>query len=785
MAYNLATDDGNVLWSDNHSLHSDDGLPVDAPQQSSWVPSAQAASSPEHMSPVARVNHTGQLSPISTGMEMPTGPADQHGSLSRPSTSSAAPASAMSLTSADVSLDSWALDFTEEDDGDDAVDHQMYWVQSPEDVRDASPEGQRRPKIEEDEEEDFCMNDVSEAPITPLASSSATTPSKVKVKRPRGRPRKHPIAPITNANKVTKGRSKTGCITCRKRKKKCDETKPRCMNCEKNAVVCEGYPEKQIWRSGRERAEEDRRKSHHSLPSITLQPIFDGLESPEDMFFFKHYHERLSPVLTVEGEYRNAFRDLLVPIATKHQGLMHSILALSSKHLDQAAPYFEQYRKRFPTVTIESLQHRGLHHHDKARERFNEDINRYGNYSNYSKDGDSDPEHRNLGLSARYGQMLCMLAESLAEGNPRGEHRIHLRGYQKLIQESPPEDPAFLAFITEFFQYHSFADELIHLTEPQGSRPVISISSDAVTPTDPETFSLAHPPRLIGLDDRLYGYMCQITSLRDYIRYNYVAEIDPLVDYTCILAVADIDHSIRGWSTMWPVSDSRHRVSLLYKQMVWVYLFRTLHIYQPSSMSNSTSSSTTSVPYTCTPPRSAPTSVASSPSPEPDSFDSDVNMERHPLHRRHTIAMTGSRAGSVGNEPRRPHPNPIQQVMREIHLRADSPLPVPQPDEHEKKINTAVEEALTMLASFKPSDPAQTLLLMPCLVIGTACFAPAQRERVRAAVQTVRGYTGLRNTDRVEELLDEVWRLMDRREWMKVWDWQGVAKSLGIDFLCT
>ena len=28
------------------------------------------------------------------------------------------------------------------------------------------------------------------------------------------------------------------------------------MNCEKNAVVCEGYPEKQIWRSGKERAEE-------------------------------------------------------------------------------------------------------------------------------------------------------------------------------------------------------------------------------------------------------------------------------------------------------------------------------------------------------------------------------------------------------------------------------------------------------------------------------------------------------------------------------------------------
>lgn len=28
------------------------------------------------------------------------------------------------------------------------------------------------------------------------------------------------------------------------------------MNCEKNAVVCEGYPEKQIWKSGKEKAAE-------------------------------------------------------------------------------------------------------------------------------------------------------------------------------------------------------------------------------------------------------------------------------------------------------------------------------------------------------------------------------------------------------------------------------------------------------------------------------------------------------------------------------------------------
>lgn len=53
--------------------------------------------------------------------------------------------------------------------------------------------------------------------------------SPVVAKRPRGRPRKHPL-PSESSNKIAKGRSKTGCITCRKRKKKCDETKPRCKS---------------------------------------------------------------------------------------------------------------------------------------------------------------------------------------------------------------------------------------------------------------------------------------------------------------------------------------------------------------------------------------------------------------------------------------------------------------------------------------------------------------------------------------------------------------------------
>jgi hypothetical protein len=70
------------------------------------------------------------------------------------------------------------------------------------------------------------MSDQKEIIIPEALSSSSITPAKVK--RSRGRPRKHAeLAPELMA-KMGGRRSKTGCITCRKRKKKCDETKPGC-----------------------------------------------------------------------------------------------------------------------------------------------------------------------------------------------------------------------------------------------------------------------------------------------------------------------------------------------------------------------------------------------------------------------------------------------------------------------------------------------------------------------------------------------------------------------------
>ncbi|KAH7322744.1 fungal-specific transcription factor domain-containing protein [Stachybotrys elegans] len=650
--------------------------------------------------------------------------------------------------SASSCTDSWSSGGAERDDNE----NDAQWEQGSDDIL-------AIPKLEPFEDE-FNLDDLQVAPLTSSAPTDASSTGPVKQKRPRGRPRKHPLTPIVAASKVTKGRSKTGCITCRKRKKKCDEAKPRCMNCEKNAVVCEGYHEKQIWKSGKERAEEERMR-RESLPIITMQPIFHGVETTEDKIFWKHYINHFSNVLTVEGEAKNAFKDIILHLANQHQGLMHSILAVSSQHIDFDAPYGAKLLQENPTTTREALQQRSDYHHEEALTRLYDDMDK-------SLDKD-DPEYETV-LSARYGQMLCLLLKTRAEGSARGEHRLHLQAYQKLIEHSPPQDQNFYTFITEFFRYHIYADDLFWYPETHTQR----LSSENWKPDVP-----IHPPRLLGVADGLFQYLSQITTIRNTIRNNIASSTDPLVDYTSLYRAAEIDAAIREWTPRWPAGDSRERVGLLYKQMMWVYLFRT--IYPPTGIPVPTRRSTfDSFPIPTAPPhmpqrRASMAGSISTPASGNVALGGD-----NPFLGAHTPhscppSRHPSRTNSMHEQDSRSIAGP----------RRSSPPPIRRPAHHDRRITLAVDESLAILESFKPSDPVQTLLLIPCLVIGTTCFEVGQQERIRAALRAVRGYTGLRNCDRVVELLEEVWSLMDKGQWLAVWDWQGVARRKGLDFLCT
>ncbi|KAI4595181.1 hypothetical protein KJ359_007157 [Pestalotiopsis sp. 9143b] len=474
------------------------------------------------------------------------------------------------------------------------------------------------------------------------------------------------------------------------------------------------------------------RRSSQELPVITLQPIFQGVETPEDMVFLNHYINHLSGVLTVEGQFKNAFKDMLLQMAVEHTGLMHSILCLASKHIDYNTPYGAKLLESSPKITAETLSARSDFHHQAAMTKFYEDINQETN---------TDLAKQTVNLSVRYGQMLCMLLKSMVEGKADGEHRLHLQAYKGLIQASPPADSGFLVFITEFFQFHVYADELIRY--PDGRVP--RLAHEDWTPWLP-----IQPARLIGVADGLFKFLTQITTIRNTIRTNMLNDVDPVVDYASLFRAAEIDAAIREWAPHWPPGDSRERVGLLYKQMMWVYLFRT--IYPPSTT-------------TATPP-AMPTDQYNRPTSPPLSPTSPV----HPTAREPDRLRPSNGATTI------PTPN------HNNHCRGESPAPIRYPPHHDARITVAVDESLAILDSIKPSDPCQTLLLIPCLIIGCASFAPSQQARIRNTLKGVRGYTGLRNCDRLMELLEEMWKLMERGDWAAVWDWQAVAKGMGLDF---
>ncbi|EGX50197.1 hypothetical protein AOL_s00076g272 [Orbilia oligospora ATCC 24927] len=50
--------------------------------------------------------------------------------------------------------------------------------------------------------------------------------------------------------RVSKKRTKTGCLTCRKRRIKCGEERPTCNNCVKSKRVCEGYSQRVVFKLG-------------------------------------------------------------------------------------------------------------------------------------------------------------------------------------------------------------------------------------------------------------------------------------------------------------------------------------------------------------------------------------------------------------------------------------------------------------------------------------------------------------------------------------------------------
>ncbi|KAI9811786.1 MAG: hypothetical protein M1826_003097 [Phylliscum demangeonii] len=434
-------------------------------------------------------------------------------------------------------------------------------------------DGEVATKIEEGlDEDDESGDDVPDSPLDPSLDRSpgagagagargsadpaggGAGPAAGPPKRPRGRPRKHPLPSPDEHGKNAKGRSKTGCITCRRRKKKCDETKPHCLNCQKNAVMCEGYPERVMWKSGRQRAEEARAARAGTRPQ-ELPVLVDGIETEVDRILLDHFTQKARQVTTLFfREDTKALQLQLLPLAIRHKGLMHALLVFSASHLSSS--------------DHEPISERQHHHYLCALHELRTDtIRARGHAHAYALEAVDDP-------TVAAALVLCL--DMICSGATDGQYRPHLAAAKQLMTMSlptatpGPDVPAFGDFLIDFFAHHDTIGDPTTVDRRSSLRghdfplPLFIVQRGE----EDRAFR--------GVFDGLYDFVSRITKLREEIRARRQQQVQPLIDYPIVCDAVSLDVSIRSWANTQPRDSNRFIAAQLYRQCAWIYLWRTV-----------------------------------------------------------------------------------------------------------------------------------------------------------------------------------------------------------------
>jgi hypothetical protein len=257
----------------------------------------------------------------------------------------------------------------------------------------------------------------------------------------------------------------------------------------------------------------------------------------------------LSDKLTLRTEESNPFRNLIVPMAMQHKGLMHSILCFSSAHLVAKFPQFKE---------------RQLYHKDKAINSLRTDRQ----ISKIATGSLAEPID-----DAVIAQVLVMCLETICKGDTRGEYRSHMEGARNLLALQQTKHPELARFFMEFFTYHDIANGLTSL-----DRRYLPLTENFQIP---QFIVQRDAGVLLGVVDGLFGYISRITQLRDHIRARKAQNMDPIVDPQSLSWAVQIDIGVRNWTPVQKKGDENYIAAQLYRQCTWVYLYRTIQPSRP------------------------------------------------------------------------------------------------------------------------------------------------------------------------------------------------------------
>lgn len=135
-------------------------------------------------------------------------------------------------------------------------------------------------------------------------------------------------------------RSRTGCLTCRTRRKRCDSVHPTCNNCVRLNLTCEWQAQRNIVTtrsaetalSPASAAQQSNTPLQFSLDYWDVLPLIEDAAS-EQKHILQYYVEAYVPSVSVAASATSYYTSLYMPWAFKIHGMLDAILAISSAQL--------------------------------------------------------------------------------------------------------------------------------------------------------------------------------------------------------------------------------------------------------------------------------------------------------------------------------------------------------------------------------------------------------------------------------------------------------------------
>ncbi|KAF2845549.1 putative Zn(II)2Cys6 transcription factor-like protein [Plenodomus tracheiphilus IPT5] len=135
-------------------------------------------------------------------------------------------------------------------------------------------------------------------------------------------------------------RSRQGCLTCRQRRKRCDNQQPQCNNCTRLNLTC-------AWQAPRTLVAEPSSPPSPASPELVVAPLRPALDAwdalPPDAasqrkHLLQYFVEAFVPSVSVATTPTSFYTSLYMPWALQVDGMLHAILAITSAQLARRTP---------------------------------------------------------------------------------------------------------------------------------------------------------------------------------------------------------------------------------------------------------------------------------------------------------------------------------------------------------------------------------------------------------------------------------------------------------------